>query len=116
MELELEIVRFFLLQLVLLLWLLHGKFQNSMSIDKFCMLTASMFLPQEVEKIEVPAYSAINADYYRIPYGQGQLGETNSSLTVEQQHKFIIREISPEWGFAAETTKVSRLSSSTFKT
>lgn len=31
---------------------------------------------------------------------------TDSSLTVARKQKFTIREISPEWGYSSEATKV----------
>ncbi|XP_065873672.1 calmodulin-binding transcription activator 4 [Euphorbia lathyris] len=76
---------------------------------------SSILLPQEDANIEIPAYSSVmrtaesNPDYYGMLYDQGQLGgpiEANSKVTVAHQQKFTIREISPEWGYAAEATKV----------
>lgn len=72
-------------------------------------------LHQEVENFEIPAYAPVigshetNPDYYSMLYDPGQLGvpiEADSSLTVAQQQKFIIWEISPDWGFTSEATKV----------
>lgn len=76
---------------------------------------ASMFLSQEVENFILPASgSAINCQetnpsYSRMLFDQSQNGmpfETNSSLTIAQEQKFSIREISPEWGYSSEVTKV----------
>lgn len=42
-------------------------------------------------------------------FNEGQIGlplESDPSLTLAQKQRFTIREISPEWGFASETTKV----------
>ncbi|KAJ4835921.1 hypothetical protein Tsubulata_026522 [Turnera subulata] len=72
-----------------------------------------LLLPHE-EKFDVPAYSPVldtqtNSDYYAMLYDQDQLGmpvELGPSLTVSQQQKFTINEISPEWGYATEATKV----------
>ncbi|XP_043804636.1 calmodulin-binding transcription activator 4 isoform X2 [Manihot esculenta] len=76
---------------------------------------SSLLLHQEVENFEIPAYAPVigshetNPDYYSMLYDPGQLGvpiEADSSLTVAQQQKFIIWEISPDWGFTSEATKV----------
>lgn len=50
-----------------------------------------------------------NSDYYAMLFDQGQIAplESDMSLTVAQKQKFRIQEISPEWGYATETTKVS---------
>lgn len=79
------------------------------------MLPASELLPQDVENFDIPLYSPVlgthetNPDYYSMLYDEGHLGvpiEPDSSLTVSRQQKFTIREISPEWGFTSEATKV----------
>ncbi|XP_015572144.2 calmodulin-binding transcription activator 4 [Ricinus communis] len=76
---------------------------------------SSTLLTQEVENFDIPAYSSIsetydtNPEYYSVLYDQGQLEvpiEADSSLTVAQQQKFRICEISPEWGYNTEVTKV----------
>lgn len=36
--------------------------------------------------------------------------EADSSLTVGEKQKFTIREMSPEWGFTTEFTKVGTMS------
>ncbi|CAK7336147.1 unnamed protein product [Dovyalis caffra] len=78
-------------------------------------LDTSLLLPQEVENFDIPTCSSViethenNSNYYSMLYDQGHLGiqiEADSSLTVAQQQKFTIREISPEWGYAIEATKV----------
>ncbi|KDP26824.1 hypothetical protein JCGZ_17982 [Jatropha curcas] len=76
----------------------------------------SILLPQEAENFqEVPAYASvmesheINPEYYAMLYDRGQRGvsiEPDSSLTVAEQQKFTIGEISPEWGYSTEATKV----------
>ncbi|RXH71603.1 hypothetical protein DVH24_025104 [Malus domestica] len=50
----------------------------------------------------------VDNDYYTQLFEQGQIGSVDSdiSLTVAQNQKFTIREISPEWGYATEATKV----------
>ncbi|KAA8528958.1 hypothetical protein F0562_033554 [Nyssa sinensis] len=76
---------------------------------------SSMLLPQEVENFEFPAYSPAtnthetNSGYYTTLFDQGLIGislEADSSLTISQKQTFTIREISPEWGYASEATKV----------
>ncbi|KAJ7957540.1 Calmodulin-binding transcription activator 4 [Quillaja saponaria] len=76
---------------------------------------SSFLLPQEVGGVKFPVYSSIietqetNSDYYSALFDQGQTVmplEADTSLTVAQKQKFTIREISPEWGYATETTKV----------
>ncbi|XP_028243458.1 calmodulin-binding transcription activator 4-like isoform X3 [Glycine soja] len=71
--------------------------------------------PQGVDEVKFPAYSSmletqvINSDYYETLFDQSQIGappDANSSLTVAQKQKFTIKTISPEWGYATETTKV----------
>ncbi|KHN34827.1 Calmodulin-binding transcription activator 4 [Glycine soja] len=71
--------------------------------------------PQGVDEVKFPVYSSmvetqvINSDYYETLFDQSQIGappDANSSLTVAQKQKFTIKTISPEWGYATETTKV----------
>ncbi|GAB4839753.1 hypothetical protein Ancab_020463 [Ancistrocladus abbreviatus] len=74
-----------------------------------------MLSPQEAEIFSVPLYSFATSscntkqDYYSVLLDRSQFGmpfEVDSSLTIPQEQKFTIREISPEWGFANEATKV----------
>lgn len=54
-----------------------------------------------------------DADLYSTLFDQGQIGTllaTDSSLTIAQNQKFTIHEISPEWAYATEPTKVNSLS------
>lgn len=76
---------------------------------------SSTLLHQELEEFKFPSYSSaintygINSDYYPTLYDQGHIEiplEADSSLTIAQEQKFTIREISPEWGYASEATKV----------
>ncbi|KAE9454771.1 hypothetical protein C3L33_13343, partial [Rhododendron williamsianum] len=78
-------------------------------------LPASKLLSQEIEIFNFPAYSPVNnvsysnSEYFATFFDQGQNGmhlEADSSLTIAQEQKFTIREISPEWGYASEATKV----------
>ncbi|KAM7269197.1 hypothetical protein ACFE04_024694 [Oxalis oulophora] len=75
---------------------------------------SSMFLPQE-DDVKLPAYLSglgpqeTNSEYYTTLFDQVQNGiplEADSRLTVTQKQKFTIREISPEWGYASESTKI----------
>ncbi|XVE85354.1 hypothetical protein DITRI_Ditri17bG0084200 [Diplodiscus trichospermus] len=74
----------------------------------------SVLLHQEVESIRIPSCSsaieAINtkSDYYTMMFNN-EIGiplAEDSSLTIAQKQKFTIREISPEWGYSSEPTKV----------
>jgi hypothetical protein len=74
-----------------------------------------LLLPKEADGLKFPEYSSVmgthetNSDYYTTFFEEGQIGmplEADSSLTVAQKQKFTIRNISPEWGYATETTKV----------
>ncbi|XVE92102.1 hypothetical protein REPUB_Repub01dG0068300 [Reevesia pubescens] len=67
---------------------------------------SSVLLRQEVENVEIPSYSS---DYYTMLFNQDEIGiplAAGSSLTVAHKQKFTIREISPEWGYSSEATKV----------
>ncbi|XP_010556125.1 PREDICTED: calmodulin-binding transcription activator 4-like isoform X2 [Tarenaya hassleriana] len=73
----------------------------------------SYLFPRGHASFEVPAYSSALEAHENNDYGmmgdQGQVGmslEQEVSLTVAQKQKFTIQEISPEWGYANETTKV----------
>ncbi|KAI3795277.1 hypothetical protein L1987_37928 [Smallanthus sonchifolius] len=77
--------------------------------------SASILLSQELEDSTFPAYTPPNnmfqsdADVYSTLFDQGQIGTplaSDSSLTIAQEQKFSIREISPQWGYATEPTKV----------
>ncbi|KAL6969247.1 hypothetical protein U1Q18_028971 [Sarracenia purpurea var. burkii] len=65
---------------------------------------ASMLFCQQVENLKFHT----DSDNFTL-YDQGQIGmhlEADSTLTIAKEQKFMIREISPEWGFASEATKV----------
>ncbi|KAK8659495.1 hypothetical protein V6N13_029695 [Hibiscus sabdariffa] len=75
---------------------------------------SSVFLRQEVENVEIPSGPAAIQDlgtgsnYYKI-FNQEEIGiplAPGLSLTVAQKQKFTIREISPQWGYTSEVTKV----------
>uniref|UniRef100_A0A5B7B9D0 Putative calmodulin-binding transcription activator 4 isoform X2 n=1 Tax=Davidia involucrata TaxID=16924 RepID=A0A5B7B9D0_DAVIN len=76
---------------------------------------ASLLPPQEVENFKFPAYTPAtnthetNSGYYTTLFDQDQIAmslEADSSITIAEKQKFTIREISPEWGYASEATKV----------
>ncbi|KAK8636753.1 hypothetical protein V6N13_124491 [Hibiscus sabdariffa] len=75
---------------------------------------SSVFLRQEVESVEIPSGPAAIQDlgtgsnYYKI-FNQEEIGiplAPGSSLTVARKQKFTIQEISPQWGYTSEVTKV----------
>lgn len=69
----------------------------------------------ELDNFEVSAYPSFgethgaNPEYYPVSFGQGQPGISvvgSSCLTVAKNQKYTIREISPEWGYTTEATKI----------
>lgn len=72
-------------------------------------------LSQELEDSTFPVYTPnimfqSDADFYSTMFDHSQIGTplaSDSSLTIAQEQKFSIREISPQWGYAAEPTKVN---------
>ncbi|XP_059633517.1 calmodulin-binding transcription activator 4 [Cornus florida] len=74
----------------------------------------SLLPPQGVESLNFPGHTPVfthesNSNYYATLFGHGQIGmslEADSSLTIAQTQKFAIREMSPDWGYASEVTKV----------
>ncbi|KAL1807342.1 calmodulin-binding transcription activator 4 [Daucus carota subsp. sativus] len=75
----------------------------------------SVLLPEEAEYFKIATYSpsmnvyGINSDHYSTVFEQVPTErplEENPSLTVSQKQLFTIHEISPEWGYAHEATKV----------
>ncbi|XP_050205101.2 calmodulin-binding transcription activator 4 isoform X2 [Mercurialis annua] len=67
------------------------------------------------DNFEIPTHSSVtdtydaHPDYFSMLYDQSGLLlpiEADLSLTVAELQKFTIREISPEWGYSAEATKV----------
>ncbi|XP_018446387.2 calmodulin-binding transcription activator 4 isoform X2 [Raphanus sativus] len=73
---------------------------------------ATLLLPQELgSSLQLPAcYSEMgapenNGEYSRMMNEEGQT-EQEMNHTVAYKQKFTIEDISPEWGYATETTKV----------
>ncbi|KAH0991941.1 hypothetical protein GBA52_003424 [Prunus armeniaca] len=86
----------------------HCQWLNS---DGTNVKNFSLSLPEEVDSFKLSPCSSVmgtHSDYYTSLFEQGQTGTLDSdiSLTVAQKQKFTIREISPEWGYATEATKV----------
>ncbi|RDY09637.1 Calmodulin-binding transcription activator 4, partial [Mucuna pruriens] len=89
-------------------------FGVSSTSDSPPMLAAVLSPPHGVDGVKFPAYTMvetreINSDYYETLFDQSQIGappDADSSLTVAQKQKFTIKAVSPEWGYATETTKV----------
>ncbi|KAJ9709875.1 hypothetical protein PVL29_001381 [Vitis rotundifolia] len=84
-----------------------------LNVDGTNSESSSILLPSEVENLNFPEYKtnthAVNSDYYRMLFDEGQIEvpiESDPSLTLAQKQRFTIHEISPEWGFSSETTKV----------
>lgn len=82
------------------------------------MSPAVFSLPQGVGGGTLPPYSSMvetrdtRSGYYAPLFDQNQVGashDAGSSLTVSQKQKFTIKAVSPEWGYASETTKVCAL-------
>ncbi|XAR48190.1 hypothetical protein NMG60_11030926 [Bertholletia excelsa] len=78
------------------------------------MLPATMLLSKEAGNFKFPVYSPVHSsntnqyDFATI-FDQSQPGmqlEADSILHIAQKQKFTIREISPDWGYASEATKV----------
>ncbi|XP_010250677.1 PREDICTED: calmodulin-binding transcription activator 4-like isoform X2 [Nelumbo nucifera] len=84
--------------------------------DSFVESPSSTPLLQEAENSKVSVCSSgtnmyeANANYYKMWFDQGiRLGVplgADSSLTIAQKQRFTISEISPDWGYSSETTKV----------
>lgn len=103
---------------------LHNKNEKSydfgLAIDEesynntFREIQESMFLPEDLEDLKFSSNTPDENMYgsetnysemFDQEHSQMQVG-LDSSLTVSQEEKLTIREISPEWGYANESTKV----------
>ncbi|KAI3426817.1 uncharacterized protein J3R85_009690 [Psidium guajava] len=74
---------------------------------------SASFLLSELDNFQVSAYPSMahgaNPEYYPVLFGQGQPGMSvvgDSCLTLAKTQKYTIREISPEWGYSTESTKI----------
>ncbi|XP_042498366.1 calmodulin-binding transcription activator 4 [Macadamia integrifolia] len=84
--------------------------------DNSIVSTSPTSLPQIVENFKISSYSSgttvhkAKPDYYTMWYDQENHLEVpfdgDSRLTIAQKQRFSICEISPEWGYATEATKV----------
>ncbi|KAI3720428.1 hypothetical protein L6452_21344 [Arctium lappa] len=90
----------------------QGKYHSG---DTGASNDSSILLSQEREDPTFPSYIPArnlyqsDPDLYSTVFDQGQTGTllaSGSSLTIAQEQKFTIRVISPEWGYATESTKV----------
>ncbi|KAJ8547724.1 hypothetical protein K7X08_011310 [Anisodus acutangulus] len=77
--------------------------------------TASVPAFKQLEDFKYPTYPpeittfGSNPDQYTTIFDQDQIGtslEDEMSLTIAQKQKFTIRDISPDWGYSSEATKV----------
>ena len=84
------------------------------------MLPASNVLSQEAETFRFSApphavnYYEANPYQYSEMFQQDQIGvplQATPSSTISNNYKFTLHEISPDWGYANETTKVYFLNS-----
>ncbi|XP_057434203.1 calmodulin-binding transcription activator 4-like isoform X2 [Lotus japonicus] len=88
----------------------HWLISNSNNAEK----NFAFSFPQDIGGVTSPLYSleetqGTNSDYYTTFFDQIQIQEplgTDSSLIVSEKQKFTIREVSPEYCYATETTKV----------
>ncbi|XP_038997320.1 calmodulin-binding transcription activator 4-like [Hibiscus syriacus] len=75
---------------------------------------SSVFQHKEVKNVEIPSGPAAIQDLGTVSdfdkiFNQDKIGiplVTSPSSTVPQKQKFTIQEISPEWGYTSEVTKV----------
>ncbi|KAI3728407.1 hypothetical protein L6452_17042 [Arctium lappa] len=91
------------------------KQENFYSGDNGAKNDSFMLLPNELEDVKFSSYTharnmyGSDPDFYSATLDQEHIRmplEPNSSLTIAQEQKFTIQEISPEWGYATESTKV----------
>ncbi|XP_009592004.1 calmodulin-binding transcription activator 4 isoform X1 [Nicotiana tabacum] len=77
-------------------------------------LKSSLTNFKQVEDFKYPACARINtygsySDQYTTIFDQDQIGtsfEDDMSLTIAQKQKFTIHDISPDWGYSSEATKI----------
>lgn len=79
-----------------------------------CCFAASLTNFKQVEDFKYPACARINtygsySDQYTTIFDQDLIGtsfEDDMSLTIAQKQKFTFHDISPDWGYSSEATKV----------
>lgn len=101
---------------ILITWefLFLAYYENCPTSDSHPILAVAFSFPQDIGGVTSPLYSleetqGTNSDYYTTFFDQIQIQEplgTDSSLIVSEKQKFTIREVSPEYCYATETTKV----------
>lgn len=82
--------------------------------DSPLILPAAFSLTQDIHGVRFSPYSSIaneeaNLDCYASYFDQNHIEaplNADLNLTVAQKQKFTINEVSPEWGYATEATKV----------
>ncbi|CAI9093174.1 OLC1v1028608C1 [Oldenlandia corymbosa var. corymbosa] len=93
----------------------HAPDQDDIWLSLGRIDSQNLPVAQETEDLTYPEFSAdVNAyapelDNYTSLFDQGHIGmplQDNMGITISQKQKFSIREISPEWGYASEVTKV----------
>ncbi|KVH95718.1 Ankyrin repeat-containing protein [Cynara cardunculus var. scolymus] len=91
------------------------KQENCYSGDNGAKNDPFMFLPAELVDLKFSSYThaknmyGSDPDFRPATFDQEHIQmplESDSSLTISQEQKFTIREISPGWGYATESTKV----------
>lgn len=105
--------------LLILIWQGLASSEFLVRFDNHIVFPASLLPHKDADSFKFPEYSSaietheITSDYYTTLLRQDQTGmllEANSSLTVAEKQKFTIQEISPEWGYETEATKVCIMS------
>uniref|UniRef100_A0A7N0TMP7 CG-1 domain-containing protein n=1 Tax=Kalanchoe fedtschenkoi TaxID=63787 RepID=A0A7N0TMP7_KALFE len=83
--------------------------------DEQISLELHEMFPLNTDRFEGPPFSSFTSSQQRNLGYQGKYFETdqtliqpqaNSNLFIDQNQKFTIRDVSPEWGYSFETTKV----------
>ncbi|XP_039012454.1 calmodulin-binding transcription activator 4-like isoform X2 [Hibiscus syriacus] len=93
----------------------HQEQYGLMNFNGSNVENSSVMQHPEIGNGEIPSYSSgieaidTKSDYYTMLFNQEEIGfpiAPDSSLTIAQKQKFTIREISPDWGYSSEPTKV----------
>ncbi|XP_047330061.1 calmodulin-binding transcription activator 4 isoform X2 [Impatiens glandulifera] len=83
--------------------------QTTASFDNNLVFPTSRFISHDVENFNLPAYNSIQTmDDYNETFNQDQSGIhlEADQFSISHKQNCTIREVSPEWGYAFETTKV----------
>lgn len=87
----------------------HEKFSYTSDENGVALPPSRLQSVDEQVKYHSQNIEANTVYYYPTLYDQGQIEiplEADSSLTIAREQKFTICEVSPEWGYASEATKV----------